>query len=55
LSADIDSGQVVEVLADSKQSLLTLYDLYSVRKLVPPKLVQCIEYLEQWFTDKDKL
>ncbi len=50
----IDSGQVVEVLADSKKSLLTLYALYPVRKFVPPKLVQCIEYLEQWFADKDK-
>lgn len=49
----IDSGQVVEVLADSKKSLLTLYALYPVRKFVPPKLVQCIEYLEQWFADKD--
>jgi DNA-binding transcriptional LysR family regulator len=51
----IDSGQVVEVFADSKKSLLTLYALYPVRKFVPPKLVQCIEYLEQWFADKDKL
>ena len=51
----IDSGQVVEVLADSNKSLLTLYALYPVRKFVPPKLVQCIEYLEQWFADKDKL
>lgn len=51
----IDSGQVVEVLADSKKSLLTLYALYPVRKFVPPKLVQCIGYLEQWFADKDKL
>jgi len=49
----IDSGQVVEVLPDSKKSLLTLYALYPVRKFVPPKLVQCIEYLEQWFADKD--
>ncbi len=50
----IESGQVVEVLADSKKSLLTLYALYPVRNFVPPKLVQCIEYLEQWFIDKDK-
>ncbi len=50
----IDSGQVVEVLTDSKKSMLTLYALYPVRNFVPPKLVQCIEYLEQWFTDKDK-
>ncbi|AAZ26847.1 MULTISPECIES: LysR family transcriptional regulator [Colwellia] len=50
----INSGQVVEVLADSKKSMLTLYALYPVRNFVPPKLVQCIEYLEQWFADKDK-
>lgn len=50
----IESGQVVEVLADSKKSLLTLYALYPVRNFVPPKLVQCIDYLAQWFADKDK-
>lgn len=50
----IDSGQVVEVLADSKKSMLTLYALYPVRHFVPAKTVQCIEYLQQWFADKDK-
>jgi DNA-binding transcriptional LysR family regulator len=50
----IDSGQVVEVLTDSKKSMLTLYALYPARKFVPAKLLQCIEYLEQWFADKDK-
>jgi len=48
----IDSGQVVEVLAEAKKPLLTLYALYPVRYFVPAKVVQCIEYLEQWFTDK---
>jgi len=50
----IDNGEVVEVLADSKKPMLTLYALYPVRYFVPTKLVQCIEYLEQWFTDKSK-
>ena len=50
----IDDGQVVEVLADSKKPMLTLYALYPVRYFVPTKLVQCIEYLEQWFADKNK-
>lgn len=50
----IDSGQVVEVLADAKKSMLTLYALYPVRHFVPAKTVQCIEYLQQWFADKDK-
>ncbi len=48
----INSGQVVEVLADAKKPLLTLYALYPVRYFVPAKVVQCIEYLEQWFSDK---
>jgi len=48
----IDSGQVVEVLADSHKPMLTLYALYPVRYFVPPKLVQCIQYLEQWFANK---
>jgi DNA-binding transcriptional LysR family regulator len=48
----IDSGQVVEVLADAKKSMLTLYALYPARHFVPAKLVQCIDYLEQWFDTK---
>jgi len=48
----LDSGQVVEVLADSTKPMLTLYALYPVRHFVPAKLVQCIEYLESWFADK---
>lgn len=50
----IDNGEVVEVLADSKKAMLTLYALYPARYFVPPKLVQCIEYLEQWFVNKNK-
>lgn len=50
----IDNGQVVEVLADAKKSMLTLYALYPARYFVPAKLVQCIDYLEQWFTEKGK-
>ena len=50
----IDSGEVVEVLADSKKAMLTLYALYPARYFVPPKLVQCIEFLEQWFVNKNK-
>ncbi|PCH60153.1 MAG: LysR family transcriptional regulator [SAR86 cluster bacterium] len=48
----IDSGHVVEVLADTKKPLLTLYALYPDRHFVPEKLVQCIEFLEQWFANK---
>ena len=48
----LEAGDVVEVLADSKKPQLTLYALYPARHFVPSKLVQCIEYLEQWFTNK---
>jgi len=48
----IDSGQVVEILADSKKPMLTLYALYPARHFVPAKLVQCIEFLEKWFANK---
>ncbi|MCJ8294232.1 MAG: LysR family transcriptional regulator [Colwellia sp.] len=48
----IDSGRVVEVLAEAKKPMLTLYALYPARYFVPAKVVQCIEYLEKWFADK---
>ena len=47
-------GEVVEVLANSKKPALTLYALYPARHFVPAKLVQCIEYLEQWFANKEQ-
>ena len=47
-------GEVIEVLPDSKKASLTLYVLYPARHLVPAKLVQCIEFLEGWFADKQK-
>lgn len=49
----IDSGQVVEILPDAKKPQLTLYALYPARHFVPAKLVQCIEYMEQWFADNN--
>ena len=48
----LEKGEVVEVLANSKKPYLTLYALYPARHFVPSKLVQCIEYLEQWFANK---
>ena len=48
----LEKGEVVEVLADSKKDSLTLYALYPARHFVPSKLVQCIEFLEQWFASK---
>jgi len=48
----LEKGEVVEVLVNSKKPNLTLYALYPARHFVPSKLVQCIEYLEQWFANK---
>jgi DNA-binding transcriptional LysR family regulator len=48
-------GGVVNVLADSKKATLTFYALYPARHFVPVKLVQCIEFLEGWFADKQNL
>lgn len=45
-------GEVIEVLAHAKKPSLTLYALYPARHFVPAKLVQCIEFLEGWFADK---
>ncbi|WP_339668923.1 LysR family transcriptional regulator [Dasania marina] len=45
----LDSGELVEVLADAKKPKLTLYALYPARHFVPAKIVQCIEFLERWF------
>lgn len=45
-------GELVEILASSRKPDLTLYALYPVRHFVPSKLVQCIEFLEQWFANK---
>jgi len=50
----IARGEVVEVLANSTKPLLTLYALYPVRHFVPAKLVQCIDYLERWFAEKER-
>ena len=51
----IDSGQVVEILPDSKKLQLTLYALYPARHHVSAKLVLCIEFLQKWFENKSSL
>ncbi len=47
----LQKGEVIEVLENSKKPDLTLYALYPARHFVPSKLVQCIEFLEQWFAN----
>lgn len=49
----IDSGEIVEILGQTHKPSLTLYALYPARHYVPTKLVHCIEFLEQWFIDKE--
>ncbi len=51
----IESGEVVEVLAQAQKPKLTLYALYPARFHVPAKLVQCIEYLAHWFEKKKQV
>ena len=48
----LEKGEVVEILMNAKKPNLTLYALYPARHFVPSKLVQCIEYFEQWFNNK---
>ena len=48
----IEKGEVVEILENSNKPNLTLYALYPARHFVPPKLIQCIDYLERWFANK---
>ncbi|WP_293265709.1 LysR family transcriptional regulator [Neptunomonas sp.] len=48
----LEKGEVIEVLEKSKKPNLTLYALYPARHFVPSKLVQCVEFLEQWFANK---
>ncbi len=48
-------GELIEVLENAKKPKLTLYALYPVRHFVPAKIVQCIEFLEQWFANDQTL
>jgi len=47
----LESGEVVEVLSEITKPKLTLCALYPERKFAPPKLVHCIEFLENWFKE----
>ena len=48
----LKNKQVSEILASSEKPKLTLYALYPARHLVPAKIIQCIDFMEQWFSDK---
>lgn len=48
----LKNKEVSEILASSEKPKLTLYALYPARHLVPAKIIQCIDFMEQWFSDK---
>jgi len=48
----LESGELVEVLESSSKPKLSLYALYPARHFVPVKIVQCIEFLERWFSEQ---
>ncbi|WP_027857150.1 LysR family transcriptional regulator [Marinobacterium jannaschii] len=48
----ISRGEVIEILPNASKPRLTLYALYPARHFVPTKLVQCIDFLQQWFAAK---
>lgn len=49
----LDAGEMVEVLPNANRPKLTLYALYPERQFAPPKLLHCIEFLEQWFKKRN--
>ncbi|BBN83771.1 LysR family transcriptional regulator [Pseudoalteromonas sp. A25] len=49
---DIEQGEIIELLPLATRPKLTLYALYPARHFVPPKIIQCIDYLQQWFSNK---
>ncbi|MET1076817.1 MAG: LysR family transcriptional regulator [Pseudomonas sp.] len=46
---ELASGQLVEVLPQAARPQLTLYALYPARQFVPPKLLHCIAFMQDWF------
>jgi DNA-binding transcriptional LysR family regulator len=51
--AALSSGQLVELLAEVPRPKLTLYALYPARHFVPPKLLHCIAFLQEWFASHE--
>ncbi|MBX9753524.1 MAG: LysR family transcriptional regulator [Pseudomonadaceae bacterium] len=51
--AALSSGQLIELLAEVPRPKLTLYALYPARHFVPPKLLHCIAFLQEWFASHE--
>ena len=49
----LSSGQLIELLAEVPRPKLTLYALYPARHFVPPKLLHCIAFLQDWFASHE--
>ena len=47
----IASGALQEILPKAERPVLTLYALYPNRRFVQPKLLRCIEFMQQWFAE----
>lgn len=50
---DIASNNVVEILPDVERPNLTLFALYPARQHLPPALKQCIDFLQDWFSQNE--
>ncbi|KZN67488.1 LysR family transcriptional regulator [Pseudoalteromonas luteoviolacea] len=46
----IQNGEVIEILSHTNKPQLTLYALYPARHFVPETVIQCIQFLEQYFS-----
>ncbi|OZG73541.1 LysR family transcriptional regulator [Hahella sp. CCB-MM4] len=47
-------GEVEEILPDAERPKLTLYALYPARHHLPPPLIKCVTFLQQWFQNQQK-
>ncbi|WP_020406683.1 LysR family transcriptional regulator [Hahella ganghwensis] len=47
----LEAGEVVEILTKANRPRLVLYALYPARHHLPPSLVKCVAFLQEWFLD----
>ena len=51
-SAEIKEGRLVELLPAAKRPYLKFYILYPAIEFVPLKTRSCVDFIEQWFSNK---
>lgn len=49
--SSIKSGEIIEVLTNTPKPKLTLYALYPARQFVPAKLLHCVNFLTEWYSE----